>query len=62
MLVDHTRTLLRRIGGHGMGAKLGVVRRLDKDTSGLMVFARTAPAKCMVTAVRRGEVGVSAPK
>lgn len=35
-LVDHTRTLLRSIGGHGMNAKLGVVHRLDKDTSGLM--------------------------
>jgi 23S rRNA pseudouridine1911/1915/1917 synthase len=44
-LVDYTRTLLRRMGGSGVDAKLGVVHRLDKDTSGLMVFARTAHAK-----------------
>jgi 23S rRNA pseudouridine1911/1915/1917 synthase len=44
-LVDYTRTLLRRMGGPGVDAKLGVVHRLDKDTSGLMVFARTASAK-----------------
>ncbi len=49
-LVDHTRTLLRSIGGHGVDAKLGVVHRLDKDTSGLMVFARTAHAKRMLAA------------
>ena len=44
-LVDYARTLLRRMGRHGVDAKLGVVHRLDKDTSGLMVFARTAQAK-----------------
>ncbi len=44
-LVDYTRTLLRRMGGHGGDVALGVVHRLDKDTSGLMVFARTAHAK-----------------
>jgi 23S rRNA pseudouridine1911/1915/1917 synthase len=44
-LADHTRTLLRRLGGRGVDAKLGVVHRLDKDTSGLIVFARTAAAK-----------------
>jgi 23S rRNA pseudouridine1911/1915/1917 synthase len=44
-IVDYTRTLLRRMGGEGEDAKLGVVHRLDKDTSGLMVFARTAHAK-----------------
>src|SRR6266542_595896 len=44
-LVDYTRTLLRRMGGRGVDAKLGVVHRLDKDTSGLIVFARTAHAK-----------------
>ncbi len=42
-IVDYTRTLLRRVGG--VDAPLGVVHRLDKDTSGLMVFARTAHAK-----------------
>jgi 23S rRNA pseudouridine1911/1915/1917 synthase len=42
-LVDCTRTLLRRMGGFDPG--LGVVHRLDKETSGLMVFARTVDAK-----------------
>ena len=42
---DYARTLLRRMGGHGRDVMLGVVHRLDKDTSGLMVFARTALAK-----------------
>lgn len=44
-LVDHARTLLRRIGKHGVDAKLGVVHRLDRDTSGLMMFVRTAQAQ-----------------
>ena len=45
-LVEHTRTLLRRTGGHGGGdSGLGVVHRLDRDTSGLVVFTRTAEAK-----------------
>ena len=44
-LVDCTRTLLRRMGGRGFAPALGVVHRLDKDTSGLMVFALTLEAK-----------------
>ena len=44
-LADHARTLLRRDRGSGVDAPLGVVHRLDKDTSGLMAFARTAAAK-----------------
>ncbi len=44
-LADYTRTLLRRMGRRGADAKLGVVHRLDKDTTGLMVFARTARAQ-----------------
>src|SRR6266581_3244212 len=44
-LVDRTRALLRRMHGRGFDRGLGVVHRLDKDTSGLMVFARTANAK-----------------
>jgi len=44
-LVDCTRTLLRRMGGRGFAPQLGVVHRLDKETSGLMVFARTMNAK-----------------
>jgi 23S rRNA pseudouridine1911/1915/1917 synthase len=43
--VDCTRTLLRRMHKGGVDATLGVVHRLDRDTSGLMVFARTAQAK-----------------
>lgn len=44
-IVDYTRALLRRMGARGVDAPLGVVHRLDKDTSGLMVFARTLHAK-----------------
>ncbi len=44
-LVDYTRTLLRRMAKHGVDVKLVVVHRLDMDTSGLMVFARTAHAQ-----------------
>jgi 23S rRNA pseudouridine1911/1915/1917 synthase len=43
-LVDRLRFLLRRKHGQ-QGAELGVVQRLDKDTTGLMVFARTLAAK-----------------
>lgn len=39
----HTRTLLRRMGGGD--AALAVVHRLDRDTSGLVAFARTASAQ-----------------
>lgn len=42
-LVHHTRTLLRRLKS-GTDAPLAVVHRLDRDTSGIMVFARTASA------------------
>ena len=44
-LVDHARTLLRRSGKHGADTVLGVVHRLDRETSGLMMFTRTAEAK-----------------
>jgi 23S rRNA pseudouridine1911/1915/1917 synthase len=44
-LADCTRTLLRRMGGRRFEPRVGVVHRLDKDTSGLMVFARTLDAK-----------------
>ena len=49
-LVDYTRTLLRRVDKKGIDAKLGVVHRLDKDTSGVMIFARTAQAKRLLAA------------
>jgi 23S rRNA pseudouridine1911/1915/1917 synthase len=43
-LVDRVRFWLRRETGF-KGAELGVVQRLDKDTTGLIVFARTLAAK-----------------
>jgi 23S rRNA pseudouridine1911/1915/1917 synthase len=39
------RALLRRVPHSGRDAPLGVVQRLDKETTGLLVFARTLPAK-----------------
>lgn len=42
-LAEYTRTLLRRMDAADAG--LGVVHRLDRDTSGVMVFARTAHAQ-----------------
>src|SRR5258706_7215495 len=47
-LAEYARTVLRRMGGTDVG--LGVVHRLDKDTSGLMVFTRTAEAKRVLSA------------
>lgn len=47
-LVDRVRALLvRRAGGRQRRRDpfVGVVQRLDKDTSGVLVFARTMPAK-----------------
>jgi 23S rRNA pseudouridine1911/1915/1917 synthase len=44
-LADYTRTLLRRMEGRAGDGPLGVVHRLDRDTSGLMVFTRTVDAK-----------------
>jgi 23S rRNA pseudouridine1911/1915/1917 synthase len=49
-LVDYTRNLLRRMRA-GADAPLGVVHRLDRDTSGLMVFARTTQAKAKLAAM-----------
>jgi 23S rRNA pseudouridine1911/1915/1917 synthase len=43
-LADRLRFLLRRRYG-SQGAELGAVQRLDKDTTGLLVFARTLTAK-----------------
>jgi 23S rRNA pseudouridine1911/1915/1917 synthase len=43
-LVDRLRFSLQRKHG-ARGAELGVVQRLDKDTSGVLVFARTLSAK-----------------
>ncbi|MGZ5584493.1 MAG: RluA family pseudouridine synthase [Usitatibacter sp.] len=44
-LADYLRVVLRRMDGRGTDGPLGVVHRLDRDTSGVMVFARTAGAK-----------------
>jgi 23S rRNA pseudouridine1911/1915/1917 synthase len=44
-LAEHTRTLLRRMDARGGDGGLGVVHRLDRDTSGVMLFTRTAEAK-----------------
>jgi 23S rRNA pseudouridine1911/1915/1917 synthase len=49
-LAEYTRILLRRMGGAAHDAGLGVVHRLDRDTSGVMVFARTAEAKRLLDA------------
>ena len=50
-LGSHVRTVLRRQGGGDTA--LAVVHRLDKDTSGVMVFARTATAqKALATQFR----------
>jgi 23S rRNA pseudouridine1911/1915/1917 synthase len=43
-LADQLRAYLRRKAG-AQGAELGVVQRLDRDTTGLLVFARTLAAK-----------------
>jgi len=52
-LAEYTRILLRRMGGRGEEGGLGVVHRLDRDTSGLMVFTRTAEAKRKLAAAFR---------
>ena len=49
-LADYTRNLLRRMRS-GADAPLGVVHRLDRDTSGLMVFARTTQARTKLAAI-----------
>jgi 23S rRNA pseudouridine1911/1915/1917 synthase len=43
-LIDQVRAWLRK-RGDGQGAELGAVQRLDKDTTGILVFARTLAAK-----------------
>ncbi|QQR90370.1 MAG: hypothetical protein IPJ88_01060 [Myxococcales bacterium] len=47
-LVDQTRVALRKLSSkqeRGYDPMLGVVQRLDKETSGILVFARTLSAK-----------------
>lgn len=43
-LVVHTRTMLRKVDGKENDGPLAVVHRLDRETSGLVVFARNASA------------------
>ena len=43
-LLNHARTVVRRMDKGGKDSALGVVHRLDRETSGVMVFARTASA------------------
>jgi 23S rRNA pseudouridine1911/1915/1917 synthase len=50
-LAEYTRTLLRRAGDRDVG--LGVVHRIDRDTSGLVVFTRTAEARRVLAAAFR---------
>jgi len=52
-LLDHTRTLLRRLDRSGGDGGLGVVHRLDRDTSGVIVFTRTAEAHRKLAALLR---------
>jgi 23S rRNA pseudouridine1911/1915/1917 synthase len=64
-LVLHARTLLRRLAGRGEDGPLGVVHRLDRETSGVMVFARTAEALRVLAAqfrahdLERAYVGIA---
>ncbi|HEX6245054.1 MAG TPA: pseudouridine synthase, partial [Polyangiales bacterium] len=44
-LIDQTRAALRRKGARGFDPELGIVQRLDLDTTGVLVFARNLAAK-----------------
>lgn len=55
-LALHARTLLRRMGGRGEDAPLGVVHRLDRGTSGVMVFARSAAQRHLAAQFRAHSV------
>lgn len=44
-LVDLTRAALRRMDRRSRDPMVGAVQRLDKDTTGVLVFARNLPAK-----------------
>ena len=60
-LAHHTRTVLRGKGRGGSDTALGVVHRLDRDTSGLIVFARTAAAKRAFEAMMEmGKIDIAA--
>jgi 23S rRNA pseudouridine1911/1915/1917 synthase len=44
-LIDQTRAALRRRGPRGFDPELGIVHRIDIDTTGLLVFTRNLAAK-----------------
>jgi 23S rRNA pseudouridine1911/1915/1917 synthase len=52
-LAEHARLLLRKIDKAARDTGLGIVHRLDKETSGLVVFTRTAEAKRNLAAAFR---------
>jgi 23S rRNA pseudouridine1911/1915/1917 synthase len=50
--------LLGELAGGGEGSRPGIVHRLDKDTSGLMIVARNeASQRALATQIKRREVG-----
>jgi len=52
-LEDKTKQWLMRRAKHAPNASLGVVHRIDKETSGLVVFARTLAAKKVLSQMFR---------
>ena len=52
-LAEHARLLLRKLDKAARDTGLGVVHRLDKETSGLVVFTRTSQAKRTLAAAFR---------
>jgi len=44
-LIDRTRALLKRRGTRGFDPELGIVHRIDIDTTGLLMFVRNVAAK-----------------
>jgi 23S rRNA pseudouridine1911/1915/1917 synthase len=44
-LIDQTRALLRKTGSRGFDPELGIVQRIDIDTTGLLMFTRNLAAK-----------------
>jgi 23S rRNA pseudouridine1911/1915/1917 synthase len=55
-LEDKTKQWLVKRGKHAPNASLGVVHRIDKETSGLVVFARTLAAKKVLSQMFREHV------
>jgi len=55
-LDDKTKQWLMRRAKHAPNASLGVVHRIDKETSGLVVFARTLAAKKVLSQMFREHV------